>query len=108
MPIYMTSDYRDAFDYLEVLLTLKPNTKQHQIFVKQVGSRHRHYYYDQRFADALLVEDVDSDEFFEEKTTDEKASVQIHQPNRQHKVVRAVWRGIHRNEGIRSEDEIPF
>lgn len=69
-----------------ICLTLK-----RQIIVKQAGSRHRHYYYDQSFADALEVEDIDGDEYFEEKTADEKRYVQLHQKPKG--IVRAVWKG---------------
>jgi len=90
LPIYMSNNYRDCFDYLEAVTAIMPNTKYRQTLVKQVGSRHRHYYYDQSFADALQVQDVDGDEYFEEPTADDKRYVMLHQKKG---IVRAVWKG---------------
>ena len=103
--LYVTSDYRDAFDFLEYKLEYMPNTKKRLLYVKQIGSKHKHTWYDERFEAALMVQDVDSDEFYEEPTDDDKVSVQIH------RYKPATWRGMVKrqepNRGIR-EDEIPF
>lgn len=108
--IYTTCDYRDAFDCLEAIESYMPNKKTRRIFVKQIGSRHMHMYYSQSFADALEVQDVDSDEYFEEPTADEKRYVMLHQKKG---IVRAVWkgaviRGDDGKRGIEIEGEIPF
>jgi hypothetical protein len=106
--IYTTCDYRDAFDCLEAIAEYQPNTKKRLIYVKQIGSKHVHTWYDQTFADAISMEDVDSDEYYEEKTEDEKRYVQLHQKPKG--IVRAVWRGANRmSEVIHSDkDTIPF
>ena len=106
MPIY-TGGYRDCFDYLEAVSVYLPNTKHRQIMVKQVGSRHRHFFYDERFAAALEMHDVDGDEFFEEKTEEDKRYVQLHQKKG---IVRAIWKGASRrgDSGRLNDGDLPF
>lgn len=106
-PIYISSSYRDAMDFLEATTSYLPNKKTRQVFVKQVGYRHKHFSYDPRFEEALNeMTDADSDEYYEEKTDDDLVSVQIHQPDKVHKVVRAVWRGAVRRSEPNHNDSV--
>lgn len=87
---YFSKSYEDAFEYLESRRHLE-NKKRH-LFVKQLGSKHRHYHYDESFAVALLAaSNTDADEYYEEPTTDDRARVDIHSKFRV-----ARWTGIRR------------
>lgn len=91
LPLYVTTDYDDAFAYLEDKLTLMPNTKKRLVFVKQIGSRRKHTYYDPVFAEAIKQGDIDSDEYYEEPTSDDKVYVQL-------KDGKPTWRGTRQRQ----------
>jgi hypothetical protein len=90
---YATQTYQDAFDYLDTRAHLI--NKKRSIFVKQAGTKHKHFHFDERFNAALLAEaELDPDEYYEEGTADDRASAQIHQPDKRHPVTRVIWRGL--------------
>ena len=90
--LYVSQSYSDAFNYLETLATMTPNSKKRQLLVKQVGVRHRHYSYDSAFAAALAVEEtLSGDEFYADETAEDRVNVQIHQKPRG--IVVAKWKG---------------
>ena len=89
---YAAHSYREAFDYLETRKHLV--NKKRRVFVKQQGSKHHHYHFDEQFAAALEVEDVDADEYYSEPTIEDRVSAQIHQADKHHPVTRVIWRGL--------------
>lgn len=91
---YAALSYREAFAYFETRKHLI--TKKRKVFVKQQGSKYRHYEYDERFAAALEVEDVDSDEWYDEPTDDGRASVQLVKSDIHSRYPVAKWRGVGR------------
>ena len=97
---YATTSYRDAFDYLETRQHLI--TKKRKIFVKQTGTKHRHLGYDPVF-DIELTEDTSSDEWYEEDTTDDLASVRL---EKRKGFAPIVWRGLQRGRSVPTMDSV--
>lgn len=103
MALVYCTDYATAFECLEAWL---PNTKKRLAYVKQIGIKHKHLYYDEKFAAALKAQaDIDANEFFEDKTADDKRYVQLHQKKG---IVRAIWKGAVIRDDGKHTDEIPF
>lgn len=94
-PLVYCTDYETAF---ECLAAWQPNTKKRLAYVKQLGIRHIHTRYDEQFAAALRMQaDISADEYYEEKTAEDKRVVQLHQKKG---IVRAIWRGaVIRDDG---------
>jgi len=91
--LYTSFDYAHCFEFIAE----HTQTKKRRLYAKQIGYRHRFYNYDERFAAELEArQDVASDEFYEEATTDDLASVQIHK--REYRPV--VWRGLQQGRAI--------
>lgn len=95
IPLVYCTDYETAFECLEAW---QPNTKRRFAYVKQLGIRHIHTRYDEQFAAALRMQaDISADEYYEEKTAEDKRFVQLHQKKG---IVRAIWRGaVIRDDG---------
>ena len=73
---YVTQLYADAFAYLETRIHLRH--KKRRLYVKQLGSKYRHYQYDERFDAALQMDtDTDSDAYYGEPVGDAKTFVML-------------------------------
>lgn len=99
---YVSTSYRDCFDHIEQ--RQYPLKKSVKVFVKQLGTKHRHYHFDERFAAELEAEQhTDADIYYQE--TLDNVSVRVHQPDKRHHVVRAIWRGAVRRDDGRQESK---
>ena len=89
--MYVSMDYKDAFEYLETRLFLV--NKKRRLYVREKDTDHRHYHFDEKFYAELLANELtDSDRYYDEKTVDDRAYVDF----RRKRIKPAVWRGIRR------------
>lgn len=89
--MYVSIDYADAFDYLETRRFLV--NKKRRVYVREKDTDHRHYWFDEKFYAELLANELtDSDQYYDEDTTDDKVILDY----RRKRFKPAIWRGIRR------------
>lgn len=89
---YLSCDYKDAFDHIET--RHYPTGKKCHVFVRQIGTKYKHFHFDERFyAELQAREDVNPDEFYEVET--DIGIVQLKKRDR-HGFRPAIWKGIRR------------